>query len=494
MYPYSKFFKCCEQQVQSLILFCETEQVLILTSLYFPAQKYQIESRERAFVNKIIQSTTANPKNPARGLWRAVGLEVLGENICSARVTDKHRVILICRYIPEIKKLVLFFIADDPNHKYRLDRIKNIYQQVGYAVGATEHWKVIMNSKRITIPQTPTNHVMKQKDIFTNETHKLVMGSNGCSSPDSHANKELINNPMQDSSCVIGQTVCEAEDYGITVFPETTPEEKIARQLVPQHNTAGPQSLTEDKYFEGKKQQTKKMVNSIPSEIKVWKSYGQILGDISKNSDEDQDLRVLCGLFQKSTTYTYIIIERLLNLGMNPSLCDKNGRSLLAVAITTKNTAVIKLLLNRGADLTYPDTVSGYTTHIIYYVLANFPDDKEILKPIISKLKENDSLNDNMESDMPPLWLAVELKSLIAVQVLFQAGASHNILVQGTTLIQNTIKKAQTDSGYKPLLKLLHMLERVSQKNTAETEEIEEDELSIEQCTSPRMHFAGGRI
>src|SRR5437868_1426226 len=119
----------------TILRYHENSPIIILAEKGSDWSLETLSPQEKKFLKNINDAGKANPDNPMASLGSTIDLELLTDfkPLASARVQQTHRVIMILRYMPDLNKLVMVLIKDDPNHQYRLEGILNSYKSRGYS-------------------------------------------------------------------------------------------------------------------------------------------------------------------------------------------------------------------------------------------------------------------------------------------------------------------------------------------------------------------------
>lgn len=405
---------------QNNVIF-ENEQVIILGAPNFPAESYKSEKKELAFVCKLRDAICANPKNPIGALLISIGLELLDGTICSARVTEKHRVILIARHFSELNKLVLYFLKDDPLHKYRLDRIIKSCKSQGYSCGSDAHWKLIFDSINLITKIAP-------------EVRSELAGELKLEAPLS-IQHSASNNVYVAMPSLKGK---EKEKETEMEEPDTQEIEEI--KLIPDSHQFSEIELKKKKNTNKNTPPSKNEPKDRPIFVKGVQVPVKYLYAKLIESNDDTLFESMTLIFIKFPTHVYASMSSLLNLGINPSLCDLHGRSLLDFAIACGVTDTVRLLLERGASLIYQDFLTMTVRNVVTSSICSQKIEKSrgMLKILFQKMKENGTL-DNCLVDIgtPPIFWAIAKKNYIAIEEISAAGGNLDIkLGDGTTAVQ----------------------------------------------------------
>jgi len=310
--------------------------------------------------------------------------------LCSAELNDKHRVQLILRYIPALKKLVIVLLTDDSGHQYKIK--KNNY-------GSDEHWNEIVrliHSENYYQKATIVSPLIKPVMAET----KQVMQSN--------------NEYPAESEQLSGETDSKSEP----VLLEPSPV----------------------KVSSNKKKKKKK--TELVNEFELL----DLINDMVMQNYRPQNMEKLYNLFEPCNEYYVLamaqlvaspqkvrMITDLLDLGMNPDIFHKEKPSLMQMAIAYNHIDIVKLLLDRGASLS--SYYKGKSVSFLGLSLVKGDINPEITRLLMQKTKEKGDLNALMPGlNKIPLHFAIEHCKVEYVRMLLEEGADPSIKDPTTSL------------------------------------------------------------
>src|SRR5579872_3035944 len=341
-----------EKQEKGLLHLRENDNVVILAAANFPFDQFMtVKTAANAFIHKVDDATAVKHQSyqTFQSFYHAAQSKPLAGSlgVSRAKIDEKHRIFFISRFNTTLKKLVIFFVADDPNHKYKLNSIEDSYTSKGYPCGSDNHWTAIINAinnKNIIYLETPKPVYLKptteQKPAVTATMSKKPKEKNQLNQP------ENLPAPEESSSALTPlmenvQTETESKETPTaTVEPATT--EKESSQLTPQMKDAEPE--VEDKEeAPAKNKKKKKKKKKQPSEESIKTIYKTICEQTDTLYEFTHYLEEI--ITRKNSLQ---IVTHLLNLGMDPDLINDHGFCLMRAAMQEQQVEIVKLLLKRG--------------------------------------------------------------------------------------------------------------------------------------------------
>lgn len=500
---------------EQFIKIAENDYVLVLAI----ADKKQFGSyliphtTEDNFIKKIIASSVLNPKNknPGYAVGRAMEVSPLEgiKHVLHAKVQNKHRILLIMRYVhfppqdklPPREKLVVLFLQDDRNHKLSLNSIKQSHKQKRYDCGSNIHWSKIIeainnNHYQVTPAPIETHEDLKPlpKEPLAAETKEDPTSTATVATSDQQDQTEAFTS--QDNGATEGALV------------EKNPAE-VCQGLNVEHekkNTFEEASSEEMSIMQATKKKKKKKKKTISD----FELTGIHEGIYAKFKDDTEFLSLVNTVLCKNNGHETML--EFLNCGMNPDICDVEGTSFLRVALISKKIKVVELLLDRGASLTFYGEDDGeLCTYLSLFislpeVISNFNGSdceyREILKLLIQKTKEAGTLDTVLSPKYPitVLYQATASLNLVAVEELHKAGVDATVRSgpQGLTpaefakkeLVENRNLKKQGREKLRSILQLVQTKEKIAPEVLALMQNaINKLQKKVEQSTKQNSSF-----
>lgn len=401
----------------------ESFNTLILAHKKIPDSFIIPGTIENKFIEKILQTTLNNSSSqPAEGLGYAINLEIIkgSKPLCSAALDDQHRVQLILRFVPSLKKLVIVLLVDDPGHQYK--KLKAKY-------GSDAHWQEIVS-------------VINEKNYYVGPLAPLAV-------------KEPARKIIEKPAVVTESKEVKNEVPALNEAPTTIETCPVA------------DSAVEKKKKKKKKSQPDTGFLLIEHIVKISTKDTQYTADLIEelfkilNPKNEYFLLALTSLIGSPNGVD--IVSALLDVGMNPDIFGEQEGSLLMQAVVFHNFNIAKLLFDRGAGLEF--CRQGERFNYLTLCLAVDNINPQITKLIIQKTKEKGDLNAKLiDVNKIPLHYAIANLNVLAVQQLLENGADPMIMdvdyqLNPVQLVMRLNQDANIVEERKPLLKqMLTML------------------------------------
>jgi len=407
---------------EKLVNLMENDNALIVCSDKFPYHEYlRTGSQQQSFIKKINDATQVkHNNNPVQCIWRAIKSEILqgSLNICSARVNEIHRVLFIAKHSTQSGKIVIYCVADDPHHKYNLDKIKASYASKKRICGSKEDWTILFDlirNETYIRPSKPKQVTDKKEDKRSPTILAKPLGD--------------VNNSLGTLQENIVNNTTTVETAPEVTLKQPVPEEKSLSEFPePVETEPAAESKTETPAKKKKKKKKKPpaALSESLSENRIQQKL-QTLIDCEGSSDFADAIDNIFRIPDKGTSLKFIL--GLLELGMNPDMEGREGECLMRVAMMYQHVEAVKLLLEWDASLLtwYGYNQQEYKEHLP--IAISNRDNIEIIRALVQKTKEKGKLNDRliMFPNITILHLAALCGNLEAVQVLIDEGADRTV-------------------------------------------------------------------